>query len=148
MVGVHKAFPQVPAFFFNNPCKSFYWIGRGKIGIGMRPYRATAGHNPVGGWSVLAMLVTLIAMVSAGLLAVDVDGLESGPLTEYVSFEQGRTASDLHGWLFNLLLTVVALHMDAILYYMLRLRHNLIGPMIHAHRMTAEQAVNISAGGA
>lgn len=107
--------------------------------ITKRPYHATTGHNPMGGWSVLLMLATLIAMVAAGLFAVDVDGLESGPLADYVSFDQGRIASDLHGWLFNILLALVALHVVAILYYLLRLRHNLIGPMIHGRR-TAESS--------
>lgn len=111
------------------------------------PYRATAGHNPVGGWSVLLMIVSLIAMVTAGLFAVDVDGLESGPLADYVSFDQGRLAADLHGLLFNLLLTLIALHIAAILYYLLRLRHNLIGPMIHGRNtISVEDATDLPVG--
>ncbi|MBJ7443417.1 MAG: cytochrome b/b6 domain-containing protein, partial [Sphingobium sp.] len=113
--------------FVRSPRTAFAYLRN----LRTRPYRATAGHNPVGGWSVLLMLVSLIAMVTAGLFAVDVDGLESGPLADYVSFDQGRMAADLHGLLFNLLLALVALHIVAILYYLLRLRHNLIGPMIH-----------------
>lgn len=102
--------------------------------LGQRPYRPTTGHNPVGGWSVLLMLAALTTMVIAGLFAVDVDGLESGPLADYVSFDLGRMASDIHGIVFNLLLALVALHVAAILFYLLGLRHNLIGPMIHGRR--------------
>ena len=54
---------------------------------------AAPGHNPLGGWSVVAMLATVAAMVTAGLFAVDVDGLESGPLADYVTFDQGRMAA-------------------------------------------------------
>ncbi|PTQ12755.1 Ni/Fe-hydrogenase 1 b-type cytochrome subunit [Sphingomonas oleivorans] len=102
--------------------------------IAKGPYAAAPGHNPIGGWSVMLMLATLAAMVVAGLFAVDVDGLESGPLADYVSFDQGRAAANIHGFVFNLLLALVALHVLAILFYLVRLRHNLIGPMIHGRR--------------
>lgn len=129
--------------FVRSPRTAFAYLRN----LRTRPYRATAGHNPVGGWSVLLMLVSLIAMVTAGLFAVDVDGLESGPLADYVSFDQGRMAADLHGLLFNLLLALVALHIVAILYYLLRLRHNLIGPMIHGRgAMPVENAKALPVG--
>ncbi|CAN5609068.1 cytochrome b/b6 domain-containing protein [soil metagenome] len=97
-------------------------------------HASTPGHNPLGGWSVVVMLGTLVAMVLAGLFAVDVDGLESGPLSDYVSFDQGRIAAELHGFVFNLLLALVALHVVAILFYLVRLRTNLIGPMVTGRR--------------
>ncbi|MDI1295710.1 MAG: cytochrome b/b6 domain-containing protein [bacterium] len=102
--------------------------------LGTSTYDAAPGHNPVGGWSVLLMLVTLLVMVGAGLFAVDVDGLESGPLADYVSFDQGRLASDVHGIVFNFILALVALHVLAIFAYLLILRTNLISPMIHGRR--------------
>jgi cytochrome b len=93
-------------------------------------YIAEPGHNPLGGWSVVLMLATLVTMVAAGLFAVDVDGLESGPLADYVSFDQGRLAAHVHAFVLNLLLALVATHLVAILVSLVRLRHNLIGPMI------------------
>lgn len=102
--------------------------------LGKGAYGGAPGHNPIGGWSVLLMLATLATMVVAGLFAVDVDGLESGPLADYVTFDQGRAAADIHGFVFNLLLALVALHVLAILVYHIGLRHNLIGPMIHGRR--------------
>jgi cytochrome b len=106
-------------------------LGRGAHGGGI-------GHNPVGGWSVLLMLATLTAMVVAGLFSVDVDGLESGPLADYVSFDQGRAAAEIHGAVFNLLLALIALHVLAILLYRLVLRQNLVGPMILGRRRARE----------
>jgi len=97
---------------------------------------ATPGHNPIGGWSVLLMLATLAVMVVAGLFSVDIDGLESGPLADYVSFDQGRAAAAIHHVVFNLLLALVALHVLAILFYLVLLRHDLITPMIHGRRRT------------
>lgn len=96
------------------------------------------GHNPLGGWSVVAMLGTVAAMVTAGLFAVDVDGLESGPLADYVSFDQGRVAAAWHGTIFDVLLALIALHVVAVLLYLLRGR-NLIGAMIHGRRRVDAQ---------
>ncbi|MBW8743580.1 MAG: cytochrome b/b6 domain-containing protein [Sphingomonas sp.] len=101
-------------------------------------YVATPGHNPVGGWSVIVMLCSLAVMVCAGLFSVDVDGLESGPLADYVSFDQGRTAAAIHHLMFNLLLGLAALHVLAVLFYLVRLRRNLITPMIHGRRRAYE----------
>jgi cytochrome b len=99
--------------------------------LGGRPYRAAPGHNPAGGWSVVLMLATLTAMVTAGLFSVDVDGLESGPLADYVSFDTGRAAAGIHHTVFNILLALIAFHVAAILFYLVRLRHDLISPMLH-----------------
>ena len=88
-----------------------------------------AGHNPLGGWSVVALLALLTVQVGAGLFAVDTDGLESGPLSDYVSFETGRSAAHIHHLCFDGLLALVALHIAAIAFYWLRGR-NLIKPML------------------
>jgi len=92
---------------------------------------ATPGHNPIGGWSVIVMLGSLAVMVCAGLFSVDIDGLESGPLADYVSFDHGRGAAAIHHLMFNLLLGLAALHVLAVLFYLVRLRRDLITPMIH-----------------
>ncbi|MBY0421726.1 MAG: cytochrome b/b6 domain-containing protein, partial [Parvularculaceae bacterium] len=91
---------------------------------------ATPGHNPLGGWSVVAMLAALLLQATAGLFAVDIDGIESGPLSHFVSFDQGRLAADIHGAVFNALLALVGLHLAAILFYAVMRRKNLVGPMI------------------
>lgn len=92
-----------------------------------------AGHNPLGALSVLALLALLLAQVVLGLFAVDVDGMESGPLSLYVSFEAGRVAAQWHEWIFNALMTVVVLHVLAVLYYLVR-KQNLIGAMFTGKR--------------
>jgi len=84
----------------------------------------------MGGSSVMALLLALITMVGAGLFSVDVDGIESGPLGDRISFEAGRQAAHIHGFVFNLLLGLVGLHVAAILFYRLRLKQDLILPMV------------------
>lgn len=91
---------------------------------------AVLGHNPLGALSVIALLISLIVQVGLGLFAVDVDGLESGPLSNLVSFELGRWCARLHGVSFNVLLGFIALHVAAILFYTLVKRDNLLLPML------------------
>ncbi|EIZ81054.1 Ni/Fe-hydrogenase 1 b-type cytochrome subunit [Novosphingobium sp. Rr 2-17] len=106
--------------------------------LGNRAPHHADGHNPLGGWSVVAMLAVLLAMVTAGLFAVDVDGLESGPLADYVSFDQGRTAAQAHELIFNVILVLVALHVIAVAFYLLWKRHNLARAMVTGQRPLGE----------
>lgn len=92
------------------------------------------GHNPLGGWSVIAMLFVLVVMVTAGLFAVDVDGLESGPLADFISFDQGRTAAEIHETVFNVIMVLVIIHVAAIAFYFAFKRLNLVRPMITGRR--------------
>jgi cytochrome b len=94
------------------------------------PRIAPLGHNPLGGWSVIAMIVLICLQVSAGLFAVDVDGLESGPLSFLVDFDQGRQAAEFHETIFNVLLAITAIHIVAVFFYLIVKRRNLIRPMV------------------
>ncbi len=78
------------------------------------------GHNPLGGWSVTAMLGALILQVSLGLFSVDEDGLEAGPLSKFVSFDTGRAIAKIHHLTFWLLVALIALHLGAIAFYEVR----------------------------
>lgn len=112
---------------------------------GERP--APIGHNPIGGWSVVALLLALVTQVASGLFSVDVDGIESGPLSSLVSFEQGRLAAGIHEVSFNILLGLVALHVLAILFYLVAKRRNLIGAMVTGYQRVVDTPVEIAKGG-
>lgn len=98
--------------------------------VGKRDAAETSGHNPLGAWSVAAMLLTLLVQVGLGLFASDIDGLESGPLSHLVDFDASRTAAKLHETTFRVVQGLVGLHLAAIAYYWLWKRQNLIGAMI------------------
>jgi cytochrome b len=74
--------------------------------------------------------VLLIAQVTLGLFAVDVDGIESGPLSHLVSFDAGRTCARWHETTFDALVVFIVLHILAVLFYLVVRRDNLIKPMI------------------
>ena len=86
--------------FVKGPGAAFAYL-KGLFGRKAGP---AAGHNPLGGWSVVALILTLIAVVVFGLFAEDVDGIESGPLARFVDFDTGRMASKLHHLSFDVLL--------------------------------------------
>ncbi|MET0364062.1 MAG: cytochrome b/b6 domain-containing protein [Sphingobium sp.] len=91
---------------------------------------ASPGHNPLGGYSVVAMLLALVGQIGTGLFAADLDGLDSGPLSYLVSFDQARVAASLHGLFFNGLLALIALHLLAIAWYRIRHGRKLLRPML------------------
>lgn len=101
---------------------------------GPRDEHRAAGHNPLGGWSVAAMLFLMLAQVLIGLFVSDVDGIESGPLSHLVSFDASRTLADAHEIVFNAILALIALHIVAILFYLLARRDNLIVAMLTGKR--------------
>jgi cytochrome b len=77
----------------------------------------------------VALLTLLLGQITLGLFAVDVDGIESGPMSLYVSFEAGRAAAGWHETLFNVLLAFIALHIVAVLYYVFVRKQDLIAAM-------------------
>ena len=111
------------AQFVRSPLVALHYL-RNKSGL------AFVGHNPLGAWSVLALLGLLLAQVTLGLFTVDVDGIESGPLSYLVSFDTGRTLAHWHHKVFDILLAFVVLHLAAVVFYLIFKRSNLIGPMI------------------
>ncbi len=72
------------------------------------------GHNPAGGWMVLALIVTLAATALSGVLLV----------------EEGEFWEDLHEGLANLSLALVAVHVFGVLVSSFLHRENLVKAML------------------
>ena len=92
------------------------------------------GHNPLGALSVLALLLLMLVQVGLGLFAVDLDGIESGPLAIHVSFDTGRLCARWHHTIFTALKVFIGLHIAAVLFYVFVKKENLIGAMIGGTR--------------
>ena len=91
---------------------------------------AVPGHNPLGGWSVAALLAVLSVQLGLGLLSQDEYGLVAGPLNHLVSYETAEMVTEWHEAFFNVILALVALHLAAIAFYSVVRQDNLIGPML------------------
>lgn len=90
---------------------------------------ASAGHNPVGGWSVLLLLTLLLLQAGSGLFNSDAV-LFSGPLYYWGSGEFRDAMGVVHEVAFNALLALVCLHILAVLYHQLRRREKLLQAML------------------
>jgi cytochrome b len=99
-----------------------------------RMHEVVPGHNPLGAWSVVAILLVLVAQTVTGLFAVDIDAFEAGPLSDRVDFDTGRLFAKWHHWSFTTLQVLVVLHLAAVAFYLFYKRANLIGPMITGYR--------------
>jgi cytochrome b len=116
-------------------------LGRGEA-------KESVGHNPLGGWSVVAMLAALAVQAGTGLFLVQEDFAFEAPLARHVS----RAVSDRLGaiheanvWVIGAL---VALHVSAIVYYAVAKRQDLVGAMLSGRkRVAVELRSQASRGG-
>lgn len=98
---------------------------------------APIGHNPLGALSILVMLALLLTQTTFGLFAVNIDGVASGPLAKWVSFDTGRRFAHWHAANFQLLLVMIGVHLTAIGYYRVARNDNLVPAMIHGFKWRA-----------
>jgi cytochrome b len=87
-----------------------------------------AGHNPLGAWSVIAMLGLFLYQSSTGLFAND-DVMTQGPLAQFVSNDTVALLTRLHGLSEYALYALIALHLGAIALYSFR-GEGLVKPMV------------------
>jgi cytochrome b len=93
-----------------------------------------AGHNPMGSWSVLALLGMLALQVSTGLVSDD-EIANAGPLTSLVSGAWVSAATQWHkGWGKAILLGLVMLHLLALIWYRWRKGQALVPAMWHGDK--------------
>ena len=97
---------------------------------------AGIGHNPLGGWSVLALLASVFVQAVSGLFASD-DIDNEGPLVARVSGATVKWMTRVHNWNQTVLLALIGLHVGAILVYLLVKHDNLIAPMLSGRRRVA-----------
>jgi len=93
------------------------------------------GHNPLGGWMIMALLSALLVMVITGLFAAH-DG-DAGPYAVLVGQSVADAISEIHETLFNLLLFLIALHVAGVLIDSLLGRENLVRALITGTKRVA-----------
>ena len=96
------------------------------------------GHNPMGAWSIVALLLLLLVQTITGLFSND-DVLFNGPLYRWVSKSTSDWLTTLHKVSFNLLLAMIAVHLSAVFFYLLVKRENLIRPMVTGNKQLAPE---------
>lgn len=97
----------------------------------------TPGHSPFGVLSVLALIGLFLGQSLAGLFASDDIAFE-GPLVKYVSSSWVEWLTSLHRWNEWVLLSLVVIHVFAIIYYKRWKGINLVRPMIRGDKEFSE----------
>jgi cytochrome b len=98
------------------------------------------GHNPLGGWMVIALVLSLALQATSGLFANDGAGAE-GPLASLVSPEVSSRLSEFHRWNLKFLLVLSGLHIAAVAFHWIVKKENLIGAMFTGIKQVPEAAV-------
>ncbi|WP_081852744.1 cytochrome b/b6 domain-containing protein [Bosea sp. 117] len=97
------------------------------------------GHNPLGGWMVVALLAAVAAQAVTGLFTTD-DIIVDGPLVRVASEETVASASGLHQRIYWVMLALVAVHIVVNIGYSLVGKDNLIRAMLTGRKPRAVYA--------
>lgn len=98
------------------------------------------GHNPLGAWSVFALLLFLFTQVSTGLFSDD-EISNAGPLVRFATSAFVNGATYFHTAIGKLVIFgLVALHVGAIAHHYFIKKDNLVKPMIDGYKTIPIQA--------
>jgi cytochrome b len=114
----------------------------------LRPRHAHyAGHNPLGGWMVVLLLVALLMQASAGLFAND-DIATEGPLARFISKNLSDAISSFHSYNAWFVVALASVHVAATLLYLIWFKENLIRPMIDGVKQVPHPMTDVATGNA
>ncbi len=98
------------------------------------------GHNPLGSWSVLALLFMLALQVTSGLISDD-EIANAGPLSFWVPGRWVSWATSWHkDWGQSLIVLLVALHLAALIWYRFKKKRSLVPAMVHGDKSVSHAA--------
>ena len=96
-----------------------------------------AGHNPLGGWSVVAFLLVLSIQAATGLFAND-EIANAGPFYGWVSPETSNRLTAVHHFNSNVLLALILLHILAVAWHDLVQHRGLVRAMLDGRKRGAQ----------
>jgi cytochrome b len=133
--------------FFGSKSSRFTHFVRGPVAV-VRYVRSqfstnpqvSIGHNPLGGWSAIVLIVSVLTQAISGLFASD--GVDTdGPLSDKVSSSTVKILTRVHLWNENILLILIALHVVAIALYFVLRHDDLLTPMITGRKVIVGQPI-------
>jgi Cytochrome b len=95
------------------------------------------GHNPLGGWMIVALLLVLLVQTLTGLFGNDDSDYEA-PLAHWIGHDASSIVSAVHGYNFDLLLVLVGLHVVAVLMHVVLRRDDLLSAMFSGSKRSSD----------
>jgi cytochrome b len=102
----------------------------------------TAGHNPLGAVSVLAMLLVLGLQAISGLFSND-DIMLEGPYAAMIGKEMSDLLTKLHKLNGDVILVLVGLHVAAVVFWSAIKKKTMIAPMFSGRKNATEPVQQI-----
>jgi cytochrome b len=102
------------------------------------------GHNPAGALMVFAVLALLLLIFMTGLITLAVIDFE-GPLlflANYLDDETSYAVRHLHGWLIDIALVVIPLHVLGVIVGCFQHKENLVRAMITGNKKNAANGIS------
>jgi cytochrome b len=98
--------------FIRGPRTAIAYVRQAK----RREAASHVGHNPLGGYMVIALLLLLVIQLVTGLFATD-EVFTEGPFYSYVSGELAEGLTWLHKQNFDVMLVLIAVHILAVMVH-------------------------------
>ncbi|GAA0694266.1 cytochrome b/b6 domain-containing protein [Marinobacterium maritimum] len=92
------------------------------------------GHNPLGGWMVLLLLLLSAAQAGTGLFAND-EIFTEGPLVHLVSYDLSVELTRWHKLIFDGLLIAIGLHLLGVITHQVFKGEKLVQAMLHGRKL-------------
>jgi cytochrome b len=106
---------------------------------------ASIGHNPMGAWMVVLMLLMVGAQAVTGLFLLDNTEIYPAPFNAAVEAATASKLGTFHHVNFDVLLWVIGVHVVAVLFYVFFKKQNLISAMLSGNKdaelVPADQAI-------
>lgn len=103
--------------------------------LGRKDSAPATGHNALGGYAVIIMLIMIGLQAVSGLFMTD-DIYLDGPYRHLVDESVLDVMNTLHHRVFDVLLWVIGFHIAAIVFYAVFKKQKLVPPMIHGKKQT------------
>lgn len=97
-------------------------------------HQTHVGHNPLGGWMIVLLLLALLLQAGLGLFSND-DIATDGPLARLVTKETSDAITSWHRIGAWLLLGQACVHVAAVVFYLIAFKENLVRPMVTGRKL-------------
>jgi cytochrome b len=95
------------------------------------------GHNPLGSWMIIALLLAVMVQGILGLFSLEHNELVAGPLKRLVAHETSEKITKWHVWGINVIFALVLAHITANIFYSRFKKDPLIKAMVTGRKPRA-----------